>query len=307
MRIAVILSTGGSHKSVSSEQSGRIVAQGLSRAGHEATVSLVAPLAAEGAVRAALRSDVRAIVVGGTDEIVSRATNLIADTPKALGVVPLGRSNPLGRALRVPEELEHAVDALGRGTIVRVDVGEVNGRVFAVQAALGLYPWLLRHRALLQRASITSDSPRLRRALWYAVAQQPLISAYMEYNGLLRAVRTPWLAITNTAVADDLEPSSGDDGQDTHRLRLYVGRPRSVAGWLRRLVELAAAGRLSAEALLAGRSDNPGLEPTETRALIVRPRRRRLLVALDGSVELLEAPLRCHVRRAALSVLRPAP
>jgi diacylglycerol kinase family enzyme len=306
MRIAVILSTGGSHKSVSSEQAGGVVAQGLSRAGHEVTVSLVAPLAAEGAVRAALSSDVRAIVVGGSDEIVSRATNLIADTPKALGVVPLGRSNPLGRALGVPGELEPAVDALGRGTIIRVDVGEVNGRVFAVQAALGLYPWLLRHRALLQKTSITADSPRLRRALWYAVAQQPLISAYLEYNGLLRAVRTPWLAITNAAVADDLE-ASGEDERDTSRLRLYIGRPRSMAAWLRRLVEIVAAGRLSAEALLAGRSDNPGLEPTETRALIVRPRRRRLLVALDGSVELLEAPLRCHVRRGALSVLRPAP
>jgi hypothetical protein len=85
-----------------------------------------------------------------------------------------------------------------------------------------------------------------------------------------------------------------------------VGRSRTIGGWLRRFGEIALAGQFSAEALLAGNSDNPGLLPVETRALIVRPRRRKVLVALDGHVELLDAPLRCHVRRRALNVLMPA-
>ncbi len=305
MRIAVILSAGGSRENASDAQVGRMVEQGFLRAGHEVTVALVQAPAADAAVRAALASDAEAIVVAGSNEIVSRATNLVADTPVALGVLPLEGLSPLGHALGVPADLEQAVVALGRGGIDRVDVAEVNGRVFAVQAALGLYPWLVRHRDLLQRRSTPQGDRNVRETLWYAIAQQPVISAYVEYNGLLRAVRTPWLAIANGALAD-VPPRASDKADDGGQLQLYIGRRRSMAGWLRRLVEIAAQGRLSADALLGGRSDNPGLEPIETRALILRSRRRRLLVALDGTVELLEAPLRYHVRRAALRVLRPA-
>ena len=303
MRIAVILSAGGSHKSAS--DAGRVVEQGFLRAGHEVRIELVRPPAADRALRAALTSDAQAVVVGGSDDMVSRATNSIADTPVALGVVPLGRLNPLGHALGVPLELERAVTALARGGVERIDVGEVNGRVFAVQSALGLYPWLLRHRDLLQRRAAAIDSQTVRETLWYAVAQQPLISAYVEYNGLLRAVRTPWLAIANDSVVEPPQSAGSGDERES-RLQLYIGRPRSLAGWGRRLLEIAATGRLSPDALLGGRSDNPGLEPIETHALIVRPRRRRLLVALDGAVELLDAPLRYHVRRGALRVLKPA-
>lgn len=305
MRIAVILSAGGSHKNVSDAHAGQIVDRALSRAGHTVTTALVPAARAERAVLAALESEAHAIVVGGADELVWRATNLIADTPKALGIVPLGRLNPLAHVLGVPADLEQAALALGRGVITSIDVGEVNGRVFAVQAALGLYPWLVRHRELLHRG-VAGSSSSVREALWYAVAQQPLISAYVEYNGLLRAVRTPWLAIANGSLLDGAGRGSSGRGQDASRLQLYIGKRRSMAGWLRRFAEVAAAGRLSPDSLLGGRSDNAGLEPIETHALIVRPRRRRLLLALDGTVELVDAPLRYHVRRDALRVLRPA-
>ncbi|HMJ13620.1 MAG TPA: diacylglycerol kinase family protein, partial [Polyangiaceae bacterium] len=117
MRIAVILSAGGSPKNVSGAAARRIIEDSLARAGHAVSVALVSPEDADRAMRKSLEGDAEAVLVGGGNDWVSRATNLLTDTGKALGVLPLGGMSPLAHALGTPPELERAVEALARARV----------------------------------------------------------------------------------------------------------------------------------------------------------------------------------------------
>lgn len=60
----------------------------------------------------------------------------------ALGVLPLGTRNHFAPALGMPLDLEPAVRLLGNGQVRQADVGEINGTVFLLYAALGFVPCL---------------------------------------------------------------------------------------------------------------------------------------------------------------------
>ncbi|MFC3803533.1 diacylglycerol/lipid kinase family protein [Cohnella sp. GCM10012308] len=54
-----------------------------------------------------------------------------------LGIVPLGTVNDFARALRIPLDPSAAIDALASSRTQRVDVGRLNGRLFANVVAAG--------------------------------------------------------------------------------------------------------------------------------------------------------------------------
>ncbi len=80
--------------------------------------------AAEGdakrAAREAARDHYDYIFVAGGDGTLNEAVNGVAAEPSALadvtlGVVPLGTGNDFATALGIPDDLDQAIDALGRG------------------------------------------------------------------------------------------------------------------------------------------------------------------------------------------------
>jgi diacylglycerol kinase (ATP) len=89
---------------------------------------------AERAARVAVEDGCGTIVVAGGDGTLNEVLNGIAAEEAfeavTLGLVPLGTGNDFAAALGIPTSPEEALDVLLRGHIVRVDVGEVNGRVF---------------------------------------------------------------------------------------------------------------------------------------------------------------------------------
>jgi diacylglycerol kinase (ATP) len=89
---------------------------------------------AERGARAAVQDGCGTIVVAGGDGTLNEVLNGIAVEQAfeavTLGVVPLGTGNDFAAALGIPATPGEALEVLLRGRIVRVDVGEVNGRVF---------------------------------------------------------------------------------------------------------------------------------------------------------------------------------
>ena len=57
-----------------------------------------------------------------------------------LGVLPLGTFNHFAKDLKIPLGLEAAVANIFHGEVARIDVGEVNGRIFLNNSSLGIYP-----------------------------------------------------------------------------------------------------------------------------------------------------------------------
>src|SRR5271166_1000269 len=97
------------------------------------------------AARAA-RANSQAVVAGGGDGTVNAVAGALVATDTALGVLPMGTLNHFAKDLGIPLDLEAAARNVFIGDIAKVDVGEVNGRVFVNNSGIGLYPRIVRER-----------------------------------------------------------------------------------------------------------------------------------------------------------------
>lgn len=99
-------------------------------------------LASDGAdlerrVRRAVRDGARNVIVGGGDGAMTLAVRALAKSDSTMGVLPLGTGNSFADSLRIPFDLEGAVDVIAKGIRTKVDLGVVNGTYFACFATIG--------------------------------------------------------------------------------------------------------------------------------------------------------------------------
>ncbi len=132
------------------------IEEALTRAGLE--VELVTAPAAEEvgeAMRAALQGrdpeDTRVVVAGGDGSIRALLPALM-NTPYSLAILPVGSVNVMSRELAIPRDLAAAAHVAAHGRVRRLDLGQANGRPFAINIGLGfdaavvhaVQPWLKR-------------------------------------------------------------------------------------------------------------------------------------------------------------------
>jgi diacylglycerol kinase family enzyme len=94
----------------------------------------------------ALGANSRMVVAGGGDGTINAVAGALVGRDTALGVLPIGTLNHFARDVGIPLNLESAVRNLFTGQVKKVDVGEVNGRVFVNNSGIGLYPRIVRVR-----------------------------------------------------------------------------------------------------------------------------------------------------------------
>ena len=89
---------------------------------------------AEKASAQAVADGCTTIFVAGGDGTVNEAVNGVVGAGALeqvrFGIVPLGTGNDFAAALGIPTDVESALETLGRGRELRVDLGRVNGRTF---------------------------------------------------------------------------------------------------------------------------------------------------------------------------------
>ena len=101
----------------------------------EVTISVTAGDGdAERAAVVAASDGCEALFVAGGDGTVNEALNGLVSASAleqlAVGIIPFGTGNDFAAALGIPLETEAALDILLAGRELRVDLGQVNGRVF---------------------------------------------------------------------------------------------------------------------------------------------------------------------------------
>ena len=247
------------------------------------------------AARLAVEEGVGIVVAGGGDGTLNAVASVLAGGPAALGVLPLGTLNHFARDLRIPLPLDDAIANLARGVRVRVDVGEVNGRIFLNNSSLGLYPDIVRDREKQQR--------RLGRGKWLAfcwavvaaLRRFPFLSVRLNVNGGQHARRTPFIFIGNNEYTMQGLNIGERERLDTGMLSLYVAQRPGRLGLLR-LAFRALFGRL------AQARDFDALLATQ---MSIATRHKRLRVAIDGEVTVMATPLQYRIRAAALTVIVP--
>lgn len=101
------------------------------------------------ALQRALAAGPDLLIVGGGDGTMASAVRLLAYQDLALGVLPLGTTNNFARSLALPLTLERAIETIGSGRVVDVDLGRVetagDERLFANLASLGLSVEVAQH------------------------------------------------------------------------------------------------------------------------------------------------------------------
>ena len=242
----------------------------------------------------AARDDWSMIVAGGGDGTINAVASAVTGTGKVLGILPLGTLNHFARDLKIPNDLEAAAQIIIAGRAINVDVGEVNGHIFLNNSSLGLYPIIVHEREKKQRLG----SGKWPAFIWAAVAalrRYPFLDIRLSADGKEFRRRTPFVFIGNNEYAMEKLNIGLRDCLDRGQLSLYMTH-RTGRWGLVRLALRALLGRL--------REDKDFLAMC-TSEVMIETRRKRLRVAFDGEVDVMEVPLHYRVRPGALRVIVP--
>jgi diacylglycerol kinase family enzyme len=271
------------------------LAQAFKATGVEARISL----ARNGAevvklAQRALRSDAQVIVAAGGDGTVSAVAAIVIGSDKALGVLPSGTMNHFAKDLKIPLDLEGAVETIVADHEARVDVGEVNDHIFVNNSSLGLYPSIVREREKQQRLG-WGKWPAFVWAALTLLRRYPFLGIRVSVDGQELRSRTPFVFIGN----NEYEMAGFNIGRrarlDKGELSLYMTNRTGRLGLI----------RLALRALLGGLRQEKDFLAIRTKEVWIETKHKRLRLALDGEVTNIVPPLHYRVRPGALRVLAP--
>ena len=234
-------------------------------------------------------------VAGGGDGTINAVASVLVDTDISFGVLPLGTLNHFARDLNIPLELDAAIHNIVAGHGIRVDVGDVNGRIFLNNSSLGMYPDIVRDREKQQR--------RLGRGKWLAfgwatitaLRRYPFLQVRLNLNGEAHYRRTPFIFIGNNEYLMEGFNIGQRHGLCDGCLSLYVTQRTGRLGLL----------RLAMHALFGRLQQAKDFDVLSAKEILVETRRKRLRVATDGEVTVMATPLRYRIRPRALHVVVP--
>ena len=243
----------------------------------------------------AAASDADIIVAGGGDGTLNSVASAVVGTDKVFGVLPLGTLNHFAKDLQIPLELHEAVKTIAHGRTVEVDVGEFNGRIFLNNSSLGLYPSIVREREKQQRLGYRKW-PAFVWAAWSVLMRYPFLDLRLQADGKAVATRTPFLFVGNNQYEMETLNIGGRSALDAGALSLYLTHRTGRLGLI----------RLAWRALFGGLNQEKDFMALTTEELSIETRKKRLRVALDGEVAVVEPPLQYRIRKKALKVRVPA-
>jgi diacylglycerol kinase family enzyme len=241
--------------------------------------------------REAAERGVEALGAAGGDGSLApvAAQALAADLPFL--PVPYGTRNHFARDAGF--DLDDPEAALGELEERRVDVGEVNGRIFLNNVSLGLYAALVHDPARRTKNRLIALARMLQAG--FGRTRTPLDLAF-DVDGDREHHRALVVLVANN------DYGSGRFSELTRRDRLDEGRLHAY------VVEAAARRTLVALLWRAARgrvADAEGGAAYAARAFEVEAKRTRLHAAIDGEPAVLEAPLAFTCRPRALRLLAP--
>jgi YegS/Rv2252/BmrU family lipid kinase len=269
----------------------------LSAAGIETRKVLAAPGAdLRETTLALLRDRPAAVIAAGGDGTINAVASALADSGTPLGVLPLGTLNHFAKDLGIPIDVTEAAHTIGTGDTIDVDVGEVNGRVFLNNSSLGLYPHIVRNREKQQRRLGRGKWPALLWATLTTLRRRPFLNVRLSTDETTRRCTTSFVFIGNNVYTMEGFNIGQRERLDAGQLSLYLTRRCSRF----RLVTLAV------RALFGRLHQADDFEATTAESIVIETRHKRLHVATDGEVNVLDTPLEYRIRPRALRVLVPA-
>ncbi len=243
-----------------------------------------------------------AVVAVGGDGTLNTVAQAAHDLGCAMGVIPYGTFNYFARTHGIPAEPAAAARMLLDARPMPVQVAAINNRVFLVNASLGVYPELLRDREAYKA--------RFGRSRWVAflaacatlLRAQRRLRLHIEMGDSVRDVQTLTLFVGNNRL--QLQ-QFGAEPEDT--LAGTPGHGSMAALMLQPIGTLSMIG-LMLHGAMGRLGEAAGVEGFEFQHMVVQPTlapgRREVVVAFDGEVTHMRAPIDIRVLDKPLHLLQ---
>jgi YegS/Rv2252/BmrU family lipid kinase len=271
------------------------VADAMKAAGLDARIELIDGGDCEVRARAIAKRGDALLVVGGGDGTIGAAASALVGTKTMLGILPLGTLNHFARDLGIPTDLTEAAKLIANAKGQRVDVAEMNGRIFINNSAIGLYPLMVVDRDMQRERLGRSKRLAMIVASIRTLARFHHQRLTLTINGKKRMVDTPLLFVGNNDYRIDIAAPGQRESVNDGELCVLVMRKKTAAG-------LIAA---SIRALLNRARPDDMVQLDGVERLSVASARNMLRVSLDGEVVRAEPPLEYKIRKKALRVAAP--
>lgn len=245
------------------------------------------------AVERALQGDAGIVVAGGGDGTVNAVVAALDGQPVTLGILPLGTLNHFAKDLGIPVDLQAAVEVIVRGNTTDVDIADVNGHIFLNNSSLGLYAKVVEIRSRFQAHGIGKWLV----ALWASFRvfrHNPTLGLRITVDGEPQIRRTPLVMVGNNAYRMAGFDANARDSLTEGTLAVYVVQAQRRWHLLRLIWRMLGKGDVGEH-----------LEILRAEEVTIEARHSRVLVAIDGEVVMLDAPLDYRSRPLALRVLVP--
>jgi diacylglycerol kinase family enzyme len=240
------------------------------------------------------------VVAAGGDGTINAVASVVLASGCPFGVLPQGTFNYFGRVHGIPQDTADAARALLGARLEAVQAGQVNGRLFLVNASLGLYPQLLEDREAWKQQLGRSRFVAFLSGIATLLQTRKQLHLQIESAGQAVALRTPTLFVGNNHLQlarvgiAERQANAVEQGQ----LAAIVVRPIGTLA-LFGLLMRGLLGQL-------GEADN--IDSFSFRRLTVTPRGlKRIKVATDGEIAWMQTPLVFEVAPQPLLLLVPAP
>ncbi|MGV3651536.1 MAG: diacylglycerol/lipid kinase family protein [Devosia sp.] len=245
----------------------------------------------------AVKGKADVIVAAGGDGTITALAGALVDSNKSLAILPLGTVNALAKDLHVPLDLPGAVAAIATGETHRIDVGEVNGRIFLHKVVIGVIPGVAAGRERIRgREGTTAKFGFLLYFLRRLARARRMAVAIEADNGPRRIERAQALAVASNSYDEGLGQFFSRSSLDKGTLTLYVVHHFTVGDVF----------RLTTRMLLGRWQDDEALTIETVQAVSITTHKKLLKVMLDGEIETVHTPLDFRIRQKALSVIVPA-
>jgi diacylglycerol kinase family enzyme len=240
-----------------------------------------------------LRPDV--LVAAGGDGTVNAAANHCVDHGIPLGILPFGTRNHFARDAGIPRATEDAVRTIARRRTRRVDVAEINGRVFLNNSSIGAYPRLVHQREELRGPHGEGKWIATARAGFSVLRRHPTLHVEIETPAGIVRRRTPFVFVGNNPYDLRFFVLGRRHRLDTGELSVYYGRRAGRSASL----------RLAMRSLLGRLDQARDFEGFTIPQLQLHSRRSSLRVSYDGEIRRMRLPLRYRSRPRALRLIVP--
>ena len=241
-----------------------------------------------------------AVIAAGGDGTINAVASAVIGSACPFGVLPQGTFNYFGRAHAIPQDTLGAATALLRATVEPVQVGRVNGRLFLVNASVGLYPQLLEDREAWKRQWGRSRLVAFASGVATLFQARGQLHLQIEMAGQAAALRTRTLFVGNNHLQ---LARAGIAEKDANAVQ-----HGQLAGIVVRPIGTLALFGLLLRGVLGRLGDADKIHSFSFRRLSVTPRgRKRIKVATDGEVAWMQTPLVFEVADERLLLMVPAP